>query len=117
MNELLDELRRFHSRAEALSTLAEEAAQGTRSEEYAKAEYKRLKEDIASRHKEFQRRATREVEPWIAATFEGALRKAHIAMRAPTNTSPKNPSWTSAVYDLSLELGYHIASIENGSKN
>jgi hypothetical protein len=112
---LLRELRLLEQRAEALSSLGEAVRNGTRSEEHAKAEYKSLKEDLAERLKQHQRgRSSTAVEVWVSTSFEAALRIAHIAMRTPTNTSPRNSSWANSVYDVASELAYHASSLNKG---
>lgn len=112
MHPLLDELNELQGRANALWQT--EGAKRHGNEDEAKAEYKAIKGHVAERLKEFERREAQHVEPWISSTFSAALRNAHIAMRSPVNTSPRNSGWQSSVYDLCHELGYYSASLAKG---
>ncbi|WP_382157539.1 hypothetical protein [Hydrogenophaga sp. ANAO-22] len=112
MHPLLDELRDLDVRANALWKLGVE--DGRRGHEQAREEYKAIKEHLALRLKEFERREAAHLDLWISSTFSGTLRKAHIAMRSPTNTSPSNDRWRSSVYDLCHEIGYGLASLSKG---
>lgn len=114
MRELLEELRRLEDRANALLKLGADVAGNPADEEGAKAEYKALKDGLASRLKEVERRPPPGAEDWVVSTFTAALRAAHIGMRAPTNTSPRNSSWRSSVHELADELSYYTATLAEG---
>lgn len=114
MKALLDELRSLERRANDLSALGTDVENKLADEDRAKLEYRALKEHLVKRLKDFERRPPEGVEDWVASTFSAALRAAHIAMRSPTNTSPKNHSWRSSVHDLAFELSYYAASLEKG---
>ncbi|MNL07224.1 hypothetical protein D3C87_1278950 [compost metagenome] len=114
MRELLEELRRLEDRANGLLKLGANAAGNPADEEGAKAEYKSLKDGLASRLKEVERRPPPSAEDWVVATFKAALRAAHIGMRAPTNTSPRSSSWRSSVHELADELSYYAATLAKG---
>ncbi|MNW18488.1 hypothetical protein D3C71_2180720 [compost metagenome] len=73
-----------------------------------------MKDGLASRLKEVERRPPPGAEDWVVATFKAALRAAHIGMRAPTNTSPRSSSWRSSVQELGDELSYYAATLEKG---
>lgn len=114
MSKVLDEIRQLEDRANALLKLGTGAAGNRADEEGAKAEYKSLKDGLASRLKEIERRPPPGVEGWVVATFRAALRAAHIGMRAPTNTSPRSSSWSSSVQELADELSYYAATLAKG---
>ncbi|MBT9462533.1 hypothetical protein [Hydrogenophaga sp.] len=110
MHAYLDELRQLEVRAESLSQMGSSVTTKCASEDDAKAEYKGLKQHLELRLKEFERRESAHVDDWLAATFASALRSAHIAMRSPTNTSPKNSGWLRSVDDAREELSYAIST-------
>jgi len=114
MNEVLDEIHRLEARANALLELGSAVASNRGDEESAKAEYKSLKDGLASRLKGVERRPPSGAEDWVVNTFTAALRAAHIGMRAPTNTSPRNSSWRSSVHELADELSYYAATLAKG---
>ncbi|MCR6480577.1 hypothetical protein NU688_30795 [Variovorax sp. ZS18.2.2] len=114
MSEVLDEIRRLEDRANALLNLGADVASNRADEEGAKAEYKSLKDGLASRLKEVERRPPLGAEDWVIATFKAALRAAHIGMRASTNTSPRSSSWRSSVHELADELSYYAATLAKG---
>lgn len=114
MSEILDEIRRLEGRANALLKLGADVAANRVDDEGARAEYKSLKDGLASRLKEVERRPPPGAEDWVVSTFTAALRAAHIGMRAPTNTSPKNSNWRSSVQELADELSYYAATLAKG---
>lgn len=114
MSEVLEELRRLEGRANALLRLGADVAANRVGDEGAKAEYKALKDGLATRLREVERSPPIDAEDWLVSTFAAALRAAHIGMRAPTNTSPKSGSWRSSVHELADELSYYVTTIEKG---
>lgn len=114
MVEVLDEIRRLESRAIALLKLGADVAGKRADEEAAKAEYKALKDGLASRLKEVERRPPPGAEDWVVSTFTAALRAAHIGMRAPTNTNPRSSSWRTSVNELADELSYYAGTLAKG---
>ncbi|RUR65872.1 hypothetical protein EJP67_02235 [Variovorax guangxiensis] len=114
MEALLDELRTLEKRANALLALDVDVENKLVEEDRGKAEYKALKDGIAARLKEFERRPPAGAEDWVISTFAAALRAAHIGMRAPTNASPWNSSWRSSVHELADELSYYAATLAKG---
>ena len=116
MELLLNELRQLERRAIALSEMGESSSRNSALEQQAMEEYRNLKGEIGQRAKEADRYTRNDVSDWAINTFASALRKAHIAMRAPTSTSPRNQSWISSVQDLCFELSYYAGTLENGMK-
>lgn len=114
MKALLDELRALEMRANDLLVLGAAVEKKMADEDRAKLEYRSLKEGIAARLKEVERRPPAGAEDWVVSTFTAALRAAHIGMRSPTNTSPKNRGWRSSVHELSDELSYYAATLSKG---
>jgi hypothetical protein len=114
MKELLSELHALEARANALLELGVDVENKLIDEDRAKLEYKALKQHLARRVRDFERRPPAGVESWVAATFSGALRKAHIEMRTPTSTSPKNQNWRNSVHGACEELSYYAASLAKG---
>lgn len=111
---LLDELRALGARGDALAKLGVSVEGSRARDEDAKHEYKAFKEYLAERLKQFERKEAAVTEKWIASTFTAALRKAHIAMRAATNTSPIHHSWRNSVHEACGELAYYAHSLEEG---
>src|SRR5687767_13858151 len=54
-----------------------------------KVSRKDLKDHLANRLKEYERRPPADVEGWVVATFTNALRKAHIVMRSRRTPVPR----------------------------
>ncbi|MDP3835044.1 MAG: hypothetical protein Q8Q82_13865 [Hydrogenophaga sp.] len=111
-HECLSELKQLAQRAEDLLECGNR--RDPHSVEQAKADYRALKERLASRVRDFQRERRGSGPEWWASTFESGLRKAHIAMRSPTNVSPGNAGWQSSVLDLGHELRYYADRLEEG---
>lgn len=111
-HECLAELRRLEKRADELFELGNQS--GPDLIDQAKADYKALKSHLAERVQDFQRERRGMGPEWWSSTFDSALRKAHIAMRAPTNTSPRNAGWQSSVLNLGHELRYYAYRLEEG---
>lgn len=114
MSEVLNEIRQLEARANALLKLGADVAGKRADEEDAKAEYKALKDYLASRLKQVERRPPPGAEDWVVSTFAAALRAAHFGMRAPTNTSPRSNSWRSSVNELADELSYYASTLAKG---
>lgn len=112
--DLLSELQQLEARAEALSGLGAKVEKRLVHEDGAQLEYKALKEHLAARLKDFERRRPAEVADWVASTFTAALRKAHIEMRPPTNASAKTQTWHNAVNGAREELNWHAITLANG---
>ena len=114
MKELAEELRALEQRANDLAALGVDVENRLVDEDRVKLQYKALKEGLAARSKEFERRPPAEAEDWVVSTFLAALRAAHFGMRSPTNTSPKNAGWRSSVHEAASELSYYASSLERG---
>jgi hypothetical protein len=114
MKELLEELRHLERRASALLELGLAVENKLADEDQAKFEYKMLKESLATRLKEVERRPPVGAEDWVVSTFTAALRAAHIGMRSPTNTGLRNTGWRSSVHELADELSYYAATLAKG---
>jgi len=110
--ERIEELQQFQVRADALQQLGREALTSPLAEQQAIAAYRDLKGDIDARHKQQKRARYSGPETWFESVFENALRNAHIAMKSPTQTSPKNAKWVGSVLELRNEFSYHLKKLE-----
>lgn len=54
--------------------------------------------------------------PWYVNAYQNALRKAHIALKSPANTSPSNPKWAPCVSAARFELDYVLKQIAEAMK-
>ncbi|WP_157412273.1 hypothetical protein [Acidovorax sp. Root217] len=109
---LTEELRQLKARAEALQILGRRGTSDSLAEREAIAAYAALKNDLADRMKRLDRGAFEGSKRWYELAFETAIRNAHIAMKSPTNTSPKNPGWASSVVNLRFEIDYQLDKLE-----
>ncbi|MGV3679780.1 MAG: hypothetical protein ACO1PM_08650 [Acidovorax sp.] len=113
--ERTEELRQFKARADALQELGRQANSSPLAEQQAITAYRDLKSEIDERHQQHKRAMLAEAGAWFESLFQNGLRKAHSAMKSPTQTSPKNPRWVSSVMDLRSEIDDHLARLEKGS--
>ena len=116
LKSLAEELRQLKATAEALHVLGRKGASDSLAERDAIIVYAQLKGDLADRMKQLERVKSEDSMPWFEIAFIGAIRNAHIAMKSPTNTSPRNPGWASSVAALRFEIDYYLDKLERGTE-
>jgi hypothetical protein len=112
MHPLLNELKALAARGNELASAGVQVENNLASEEDVKAEYKAFKGYLAQRMKDYERSEAKQDALGVSSAFMSGLRNAHIALRSPTYTSPKNSGWRTSVHDACSELAYYIDRVE-----
>lgn len=109
-------MRDYYEQLKSLSDEAEDIRQLGASGRYlddAIERYKAFKEKLPVLQKQSEKEWKGQSAPWFVNAYQTGLRKAHIALRSPSHTSPKNPKWGGCVSDARSELDDQLKKISD----
>ena len=105
----------FESRCEEIMALISEKRR-LNPDELADVQerYRSLKSDLKEAVKSpyvHEPRRKRELTVCESAFYDPAVRRAHIALRPPTNSNPISSQWFGAVHEAQMEFSYYRHSL------
>lgn len=106
----------YYEQLKALSDEAEEIRKMGASGRYiddAMEGYKAFKEKLPLLQRQSEKQWKGQLAPWFVNAYQSGLRKAHIELRCPTNTSPSNPRWSACISYARSALDDEIKKISD----